>query len=494
MKIRYFCLFLASLAALVCSQVSAANKERKSTPMKSVRTYMNFPKEIDPAHILSMADLELSVALASPLVTFDQERQITSALAEKWEIIPPKTIQFKLRKNLVWSDGTPILAEHFKLSLERARLAYPNDLKALFETIESISVADSTTLRITTTTDIQKSGILLKLTEPMYSLLFVKSGKIDLSKTSGPFLISKQTDNEVILKANTHWYSYNEQMPQEVIARRIPKDTDLVEHFQQDNWANLVSGSSLMQTSTLQNLEKAGFKTWQKSLDKVFSLYPSKTFLRNNGAKVLKAIATKIDHDQLMAGMSGYTRAEQFFPRGYELWSATAPKITVPDSLPKLGNLKIIIPLTTYATSLKENLGSAIARATNVKPEVEIVTLSSLNERMKLGDYDLLATGIAVADPNFEGAMSFFIERDPAFIPSANSPNDFSSQLRTARGLPTSKDRATKMKEIVLRAQEAGHVLPLFHFSSLAIAKPGIDLSQVPNSDETVLFSKVRVQ
>ncbi len=485
---------LASLVALACNQVCAANKERKATPMKSVRTYMNFPKEIDPAHILSMADLELSVALASPLVTFDQERQITSALAEKWEIIPPKTIQFKLRKNLVWSDGTPILAEHFKLSLERARLSYPHDLKALFETIESISVADSTTLRITTTTDIQKSGILLKLTEPMYSLLSVKNGKIDLSKTSGPFLISQQTDNEVILKANAHWYSYNEKMPQEVIARRIPKDTDLVEHFQKDDWANLVSGSSLMQTSTLQNLEKAGFKTWQRSLDKVFSLYPSKTFLKNNGAKVLTAIATKIDYDQMMAGMSGYTRAEQFFPRGYELWSSTAPKIPVPDSIPKLGTLKIIIPLTTYATSLKEKLGAAIARATNIKPEVEIVPLSSLNDRMKLGDYDLLATGLAVADPNFEGAMSFFIERDPAFIPSADSPNDFSSQLRTARGLPTSKDRAIKMKEIVLKAQEAGHVLPLFHFSSLAIAKPGIDLSQVPNSDETVLFSKVRVQ
>ncbi|MGZ3806365.1 MAG: ABC transporter substrate-binding protein, partial [Pseudobdellovibrionaceae bacterium] len=133
--------------------------------MKSVKTYMNFPNEIDPAHILSMADLELSIALASPLVTFDQERQITAALAEKWEIIPPKTIQFKLRKNLVWSDGTPIHAEHFKLALERAKKAYPADLKALFDSVESISAPDSVTLKITTISDIQKSGILLKLTE-----------------------------------------------------------------------------------------------------------------------------------------------------------------------------------------------------------------------------------------------------------------------------------------------------------------------------------------
>ena len=50
------------------------------------------------------------------------------------------------------------------------------------------------------------------------------------------------------------------------------------------------------------------------------------------------------------------------------------------------------------------------------------------------------------------------------------------------------------MREIIIHAQEAGHVLPLFHFSSLAIAKPGVNISKIPNSDETVLFSKVRMR
>lgn len=462
--------------------------------MNSVRTYMTIPKEIDPAHILSMADLELSVALASTLVTFDQERQITSALAEKWEITAPKEIQFKLRKNLLWSDGTPVLAEHFKLSLERAKRAYPNDLKALFDGIDSISATDSATLKITTKTDVEKSGILLKLTEPMYGLLFIKDGKSDLSKTSGPFSLEKQKDTEVTLKANSHWYSYNAKMPSAVEIRSIPKDTDLIEHFRKDEWANLVSGSSLMQASTLKELEKAGFKTWQRSLDKVFSLYPTKAFLKNHGEKILRSVSTKVDCDKMMKGLSGYSRADQFFPRGYELWSAASPRVVAPESLPKLNKIKILMPATTYTASLKDKIAPAIAKATNIQTELEVVPLSALNERMTRGDYDLLATGIAVADPNFEGAMSFFIEREPAFIPSTESPMDFSAQLRTARGLPTSKDRAGKMKDIILKAQEAGHVLPLFHFSSLAIAKPGIDLSQIPNTDETVLFSKVRMQ
>jgi hypothetical protein len=90
--------------------------------------------------------------------------------------------------------------------------------------------------------------------------------------------------------------------------------------------------------------------------------------------------------------------------------------------------------------------------------------------------------------------MSFFIEKDPPFIPSGEGAVNFAAQLRQARGLPTSAERAARMREIIVRVQETGHVLPLFHFSSLAIAKPGVDLSEIPNSDETILFSKVRMR
>ncbi len=129
-----------------------------------------------------------------------------------------------------------------------------------------------------------------------------------------------------------------------------------------------------------------------------------------------------------------------------------------------------------------------------VKIECTLIPITEISNYLKKGNFDLLAGGLAVADPNFEGAMSFFIERDPPFISSTLTPNDFSAQMTKARSLPTLKERAAKMREIIIAAQEAGHVLPLFHFSSLAIAKPGIDLSEVPNSDETVLFSKVRMR
>ncbi len=454
---------------------------------------MNFSKGIDPAHILTMSDLELSIALATPLVTFNEERQVVAALAEKWTLVPPNKIQFQIRKNLKWSDGEKITADQYKKSLDRAKKLYSNDLKALFDSVSNIEAESETILTFTTKEEVTKSGILLKLTEPMYGLLALEDGNLDLSRTSGAFSLRSANENEIQLTANKNWYLFSEEMPSAIEIRRPPKQKDLMEAFQTDEWANLVSGSSLMKSQTISDLKAKGVKTWQRSLDKVFSLYPSKSFLKNDGAKTMQLLGNKLNKEALLKGLSGYTLATQFFPRGYELWSSAEPKPIKSDNS-SIKKIKIIIPDNSYAVPLKSTLAAAIKEVLGIYAECELVPLPEVSDRLKKGDFDILATGIAVADPNFEGAMSFFFERVPALIQSGDKPNDFATQIKDTRALATSKERASRMREIIIHSQEVGHVLPLFHFSSLAIAKPGVDLSGIPNSDETVLFSKVRMR
>ena len=202
----------------------------------------------------------------------------------------------------------------------------------------------------------------------------------------------------------------------------------------------------------------------------------------------------KADCTSLLKGLTGYTVAEQFFPRGYELYSGQQPKIQAPDKWSGKKAIVVLLLDTPVLAGMREALAKTISAVSGNPAKIEVISTAKLNERMKRGDFDILGVQIAVADPNFEGAMSFFIEKDPPFIPSGEGATDFSAQLRQARGLPTSAERAARMREIIIRAQEAGHVLPLFHFSSLAVAKPGVDLSEIPNSDETILFSKVRMR
>ena len=461
---------------------------------KNVRTYMNFAKEIDPAHILTMADLELSIALSTPLVVFNHERQLVSGLAETWAILPPDRVSFTLRKNLLWSDGSPVKAREYKSALERAKRLHGSDLKALFEAVTHIEAPDDRTLVFVTKGAAIESGLLLKLTEPMYGLLAIKGDDLDLSKTVGPFSVKENHGDNLTLEANKNWYAYTKDMPALVEIKRPKEGVDMMSSFDKDEWPNLTSGSSLIPKETLDHLKKNGFKTWQRSLDKVYSLYPSKRFLKNDGANFMKLLSKKMDSASLLKGLTGFTAAEQFFPRGYELYSSQQPKIQTADKWHGKGPVTVLLLDTAVLAGMREVLAKVISAASGQSAKIEVIPLSKINERMKLGDFDIFGVQIAVADPNFEGAMSFFIERDPPFIPSGKDAADFAARLRAARSLPTSEDRAARMREIMIQAQEEGHVLPLFHFSSLAIAKPGVDLSEIPNSDETILFSKVRMR
>lgn len=216
-----------ALLSLSSNQGFAIGAKGKAKTMDTIRTYMNF-SEIDPAHILTMADLEMSFALASTLVAFNDERKMVAGLAEKWETLPPTKVRFTLRKGLKWSDGSAVTASQYKDALERAKRAHPDDLKALFDAIANIEAVDSSTLVITTKDEVTKSGILLKLTEPMYGLVSIKEGKLDLSKSTGPFFLKEKAQDRLTLAVNPNWYMFRQDMPAKVEIRRPTSDMDLL--------------------------------------------------------------------------------------------------------------------------------------------------------------------------------------------------------------------------------------------------------------------------
>lgn len=460
-----------------------------------VRTYMVYPDKIDPARILTMPDLVLSVALSSTLVTFDDARGMVAGLAEKWSQVEPNKLKFVLRKNLRWSDGTDVTAGQYRDALLRAKRLYGSDLKALFEAVHAIDAPDSHTLIFTTRNDITSSGILLKLTEPMYGLVALKSGdEVDLGKSAGAFLVKSASKDLLVLSLNKNWYDRKPGMPDAIEIKHPPKDVGTLSTFEKDSWANLVSGSSVLQQKTADSFKDNNYRVWQRSFDRLFALYPSKTFLQRGGTKVMQSLARLMNADEILQGLAGYAKANQFFPRGYTLWSSSGPREAKVEKRKFAETIKVIVPDTWNTIQIADRLESVIKGLGGAfTAVVETFPLSTLNDRLKNQDYDILATGIAVADPNFEGAISFFIERDPPFIPSSVAPSDFSDQVKVARSLGTTAARTERMKEIMLRAQEAGHVLPLFHYSSLSVAKPGLDLSGVPSTDETIHFSKVRI-
>jgi peptide/nickel transport system substrate-binding protein len=104
-------------------------------------------------------------SLYNSLVRSDDKGNISAELAESWEIPDSKTYVFKLRKGIVFHDGTDFDAAAVKFNFER--LADP-ETKGLFISdfsgIEGIDIVDSHTVRI-------------RLKQPDVTLLGRLSGK-----------------------------------------------------------------------------------------------------------------------------------------------------------------------------------------------------------------------------------------------------------------------------------------------------------------------------
>lgn len=454
---------------------------------------MMYPDQIDPAHVLTMPELELSNALSSTLVIFNESREIVSALAERWESSGTQ-LKFTFRPGLKWSTGEAIRAEEFKSSLDRARSLYGDELQALFNEVEKIEAPDDRTIVFIPKKGASVHSILQKLTEPMYGLVTAKKDKTpDLTRSSGPYSLASATKEQLVLKRNSNWFGFNSKMAPEVHLRPPSQNVNQVESFASDPWANFVVGSSIQRQATRDQFTKAGYGIWERTLDKLFAIYPSKQFVANGGDQLMKKLNAALKPDAFMVGLSGYTEADQFYPRGYILWERERKKDGDIELPRKFKTLRMIIPSSYKALNIKESLPKAIEKLTGTKVEAEYVALSDLESYMKKQDYDLLATGMAIADPNFEGAVSYFIERDPPFIPSTPT-NDLSKKVAAARTESNMDDRASSFRTIISEAQRVGHVAPLYHFSSFSVAKPELDLSGVPSGDETILFSKVRMK
>lgn len=464
---------------------------------KSIHTYMSFGLPVDPSNVRTLVDLDLSYALGATLTEWSDSRELVSGIAKSWEISGKNEIVFKLREGLKWSNGEPVIAGQVVASLNRAKKLHSESLKSLFEQIKEISAPEKNLIKFTLETDAANSGILAKLTEPMYGLLFIKeNGDIDLSKTVGPFKLVSANEEMIELRQNQNWFKYNSMMAEEVLIKRPPSGEEVQDRFAKDEWVNLMTSSSLVERSVNDLFIKQHFSIWNRSLDKIFFLSPGPRTTTAEGRELFKVLNKSLDRSILTAGLSGFNLSQQFFPSGYVLFDPEFKKGAVQASLPKIFHtrpIKILGVTSRLNSRLKENLKIAIRNVTGVEPEFKLVQLNEFESARAANDYDFLAGALPVNDPNVEGAMGFFFGLNPPIIPDAGSGAlAFTDRVKKAKNLPSQSERNADYRRIFSEATNHGSIVPLFHYSTVVIAKSGMDLGLIPMTDETVAFSKVR--
>ena len=464
---------------------------------RTIKTYMTFSYPVDPASVKTLVDLDLSYALSTTLVDWSDSRHITEGLADPVNSSNEKELVLQLKPNAKWSDGSLITAAQVVRSIEHAKQLHDEAMKGLFEMVLAIDTREDRSIVFRLNRPVAQSQILHKLTEPVYGVIFIKDdGKMDLSKTSGPFSLQSSSAAELVLKINPHWYAHQAEMPNSVVIRQ-PKATTAGDQdgFADDSWPNITSSSSLMAAKSLESFKEKKYSIWNRNLDRLFFLSPSKRLANAEGRKLLLALAKKLDRKELLSGLGGYSLTEQFFSPGYVIFdpefnsNATAGEI--PDRF-KNHPIELLAAEGRVGSAFQKNIRAAIKRVTGIEPKITLVPLNKFETSRVSGNFDLAVVTLAVNDPNAEGPVSFIFGLNPALIPNGEGENgDFKSRIVKARALDE-KSRNAEYRKVFTQATREGCLLPLFHYSSIVIARDGIDLSKIPTTDETVAFAKIR--
>ncbi len=139
------------LAALLVALGGAHAQELRTLRIATA----DLPANLEPGIATSNTGVRLLPNVFETLVAMDPEDNsvLLPQLATSWTRIDDRTLEFELRRDVVFHDGTPFTSADVVFSLDRIQNpAFPGSLaRSLLSTIERVDAIDAHTVRIVTT-------------------------------------------------------------------------------------------------------------------------------------------------------------------------------------------------------------------------------------------------------------------------------------------------------------------------------------------------------
>jgi oligopeptide transport system substrate-binding protein len=293
------------------------------------------PQDIDPQTVVGEPELRLCMAFFEGLVTEDpKDLRPVPGLAESWDISPDgKVYTFRLRPNLKWSNGEPILASELvesykrilspKLAAESAGLIY-NFVLGAREYFEGkitdfgqvgFKAADERTLQVTLR---NPTPYLLKIMAnhvawmPVPVKVLAKFGALDQKRTawtragnlvgSGPFVLKEWLPSQrIVAVRNPHYWD----------AKTVKLDE--IHFFAAGDIASDERSFRTGQLHTTSDLPNAKIDAYRKEFPDALRIDPwlSVYFYRCNVARpplndkrVRRALALAVDRESLVKNVT----------------------------------------------------------------------------------------------------------------------------------------------------------------------------------------------
>ncbi|KMZ55490.1 peptide ABC transporter substrate-binding protein [Dorea sp. D27] len=112
---------ISLIGILLLGGCTKQEKEVKDSTKEIVVAINSETGGLDPAGMIALTYLAYSVSALDELLTFDEDGEVEYRAAESYEVNEESTVwTFHLRKEAVWSDGTPVTSKDFSNTIVRA--------------------------------------------------------------------------------------------------------------------------------------------------------------------------------------------------------------------------------------------------------------------------------------------------------------------------------------------------------------------------------------
>ncbi|HEV8611131.1 MAG TPA: ABC transporter substrate-binding protein [Thermoanaerobaculia bacterium] len=176
---------------------------------------------IEPGDYETTEEHEVVANVFETLVTTDAQGGLVPLLAEKWSLSDGgKTVRLRLRRGVVFSDGTPLTAPAAKRSFERSIALSREAMPAAYAAISGIEeYLEETAKGVSGITVVSESELDIRLREvlPVYPA-FLTDGRTSMASAvtdvdgtervlgTGPFLVTSHAADSAVLERNPNYW------------------------------------------------------------------------------------------------------------------------------------------------------------------------------------------------------------------------------------------------------------------------------------------------
>lgn len=386
---------------------------------------------LDPAFSYDPATDAVMMQVTEGLLKFDKNSQLVPNIAEKWEAKDPTTYLYTIRKDVTFSDGSPLTIDDVIFSMERTRNPETASyLGWMYESVDKIEKVDDVTIKVTLKQpDALWRYVLATPAGHVISKKYYEANKQNFGKPeggvlgSGPFkYVSWKTGSEIVIEKNpNYWDKTGGPYLDKVVYKVIPEGTTRVTGLKTGQ-INMMIGLPLDLVEVVEKLDNVNVQKVDGLRSEVIAFNTQRKPF--DDVKVRQAMNYALDKkkitEQIVKGMGLAPRAVPVMPAlwtfekdkweaaykelpGYDYDMEKAKQLLAESSVPNGFSAKIL----TDSDTLKMN--AALAMQAAVKPlginlEIEKVTGEELTTRGFGGarDYDLIVNdwGSDFPDPS----------------------------------------------------------------------------------------------